>query len=500
MALSSRPQLLVSLSIEALARYVSQLLLRLVTFPQYAAADNLKQLYVEQTCRRLQEQLHSKLPSSLVDEVTAKLFHCMNTAYSDVYYSVYRQWGRQVLPMVLSAVLHPTLTRLESVEDLSHSVECHEFMWDHLFLTIHAMVHRCSDLKVLKYGYIRRTEDWLISDIDVSAKLEHIWCLELCNDTFLANLAAKCPRLKSIDVSNSSNVTDESVQHLLAFEHLQGLNVSFTGISEHGLARLLAGLSQAKVGHNGCRNIFRSFGCSNVSSFEIDTLACEFQNLTSVNVCPKDESSFSPLNRLKHLSRLTLSWMEFHQVEDLLFTVGHQLVFLEFHHVYNVKISFLGAMCPSVRCLHLTSGSFLGTEAEFSFLMASRHRPSSSVFSSVVCLQLEFPPICTEYIVSECKHLQKLYVRTGSRFARQLLESVLQRNQLTQLQQYYWGTCTKTGGDVIVSRPTEESLCVSVVDPFQRSKVLLRTEEVFWLQDRPSSSEDTAEPGHEDVP
>lgn len=499
MALSSQPQCLISLAVEALLKYVSDLLLRLVTFPQHAATDNHKQRYVEQTCRRLREEMYWTMPSSLVNEVTAKLLYCINKTYSDVYYSVYRQWGDEVLPMMLSAILHPTLTRLESVEDLSHTVECHEFMWDCLFLNIHGMVHKFPNLKVLKYGYIRRTKDWIISDINVSANLEHLWFLELCNDKFLENMAAKCHGLKSIDVSNSANVTDQSIQHILKFEHLEALNLSSTGISECGLARLMAGLSQAKICHSGCRAMIQSFGSDKITSSQIDTLAFEFQNLTSVNLCPKDESSFSPLEKLKHLSRLTLSSMEFNQVEDLLYTICPQLLFLELHHVYNVKIRFIGEMCPSVRCFHITSGSFLDTEAEFGFLLESRHRLCSAVFSNVVCLHLDFPRICTEYLVSQCKQLKKLYVRTGSRFARQLLEYVLERNQLTQLEKYHWGTCTKTGGDVIVSRPTEESVCVSVVDPLQRSKILLRTEEVLLFRDQQDSSTDTANPGHRDM-
>lgn len=499
MTLLSRPERLLNLAVEALVKYVSDLLLRLATFPQYTSTDNRKQRYVEETCRRLQEEVYGTLPSALVNEVTAKLLYCINKTYSDVYYSVYRQWGDEVLPMVLSAILHPALTRLESVEDLSHTVECHEFMWDCLFLNIHGMVHKFPNLKVLKYGYIRRTKDWIISDINISENLEHFWFLELCNDKFLENVAAKCHRLKSIDVSNSVNVTDQSIQHLLKFEHLEGLNISFTGISECGLARLLAGLSQAKVCYDGYRAMLKSFGSNNITSFQVDTLASEFQNLTSVNLCSKDESSFSPLKKLKHLSRLTLSSMEFHQVEDLLFTIGPQLVFLELHHIYSVKIRFIGEMCPSVRCFHLTSGSFFDTEAEFGFLLESRHRSCSAVFNSVVCLHLDFPRICTEYLVSVCKQLKKLYVRTGSRFARQLIESVLQRNQLTQLEKYHWGTCTKTGGDVIVSRPTEESVCVSVVDPFQRSNILLRTEEVLLFRDQQDSSTDTANPGHRDM-
>jgi hypothetical protein len=498
MALPSRPECLLSLSVGALVNYVSQLLLQLVTFPQYTAADNLKQPYVDQTCRCL--QVYWKLPSSLVNEVTAKLLHCINKTYGDIYYSAYRHWGDEVLPTVLSAVLHPALTRLECIEDLSHTVECQEFMWDRLFLTIHGVVYKFPNLKVLKYGYIRRTKDWVISDINVSANLEHLWFLELCNDQFLENVAAKCSRLKSIDVSNSSNVTDESIQYLLKFEHLEGLNVSCTGISERGLARLLVGLSQTKVCDSGCTNMLKSFGSNNMTSFEMEILACDFQNLTSVNLCPKDELSFSPLKKLKHLSRLTLSWTEFYQTEDLLFTVGPQLVFLELHHVYNVKMSVIGEMCPSVRCLHISSGSFLETEEEIDFLMESRCRSCSSVFSSVVCLHLDFPRACTEYLVSECKRLKKLYVRIGSRSARQLLEFLFQRNQLTQLEKYHWGTCTKTGGDVIVSRPTEESIFVSVVDPFQRNKVLLRTEEVLLLQDQPhNSNTDTANTGNKDM-
>jgi hypothetical protein len=435
----------------------------------------------------MQQEVCWKLPSSLVNEVTAKLLHCLNKTYSDIYYSAYRQWGEEVLPVVLSAVLHPALTTLECVEGLSHTLECQEFVWDRLFLTIHDVVYTFPNLKVLKYGYIRRTKDWVISDINVSANLEHLSFLELCNDKFLENVAAKCRRLKSIDVSNSAYVTDESIEYLLKFEHLEGLNISCTGISERGLARLLLGLS-----HSGCSNMLKSFGSSNMTSFAIDTLACEFQNLISVNLSPKDESIFSPLKSLKHLSRLTLSGMEFYEAEDLLFAIGPQLVFLELHHVYSVRMSLIGEMCPSVRCLHISFGSFLESEEEIDFVMESRRRSRSPVLSSVVCLHLGYPSIFAEYLVSECKQLKKLYVRTGSRAARQLLESVLQRNQLTQLEKYHWGTCNKTGGNVIVSRPTGESIFVSVVDPFERNEVLLRTEEVLLLQDPPDSSTDTA--------
>jgi hypothetical protein len=460
--------------------------LRLVTFPQYTAADTPKQRYVEQTCRRLQQEVYWKLPSSLVNQVTAKLLHCINKTYSDIYYSVYRQWGEEVLPMVLSAVLHPALTTLECVEGLSHTLECQEFVWDRLFLTIHDVVYKFPNLKVLKYGYIRRTKDWVINDINVSANLEHLWFLELCNDKFIENVAAKCRLLKSIDVSNSHNVTDESIEYLLKFERLEGLNISGTGISERGLARLLAGLRL-----NGCSNTLKSFGCNNLTSSELDTLAFKFQNLTSVNLSPKDESCFFPLKILKHLSRVTLSGIEFYQAEDLLFAIGRQLVFLELHHVYNVRMSSIGEMCPSVRCLHIAFGSFLGTEEEIKFVKESRLRSHSLVLSSVVCLHLGFPSIFAEYLVSECKQLKKLYVRTGSRAARQLLECVLQRNQMTQLETYHWGTCNKTGGDVIVTRPTEESIFLSVVDPFERNKVLLRTEEVVF-QDAADRNTDIA--------
>jgi hypothetical protein len=485
MALYARPECLIKLAVDALGKYVSDLLVQLVIFPEYTATEGQKQRYVGQTCRRLQEELVWTLPSSLVNEVVTKLLYCLNKSYSDVYYSVYRQWGDVILPSVLNAILHPALTRLETVEDILHAVECHDFMWDCLFLNILDNIHRLANLKILRFGYIRRTKDWILFDVNVSENLEHFSFLELCNDRLLKNLAEKCKRLKSIDVSFSKNVTDHSVECLLKFEYLEELNINYTSITGYALTRLLIGLSQTKVhhsedAHKHSLTMLKSFGCGNIASSNMKLLIETFQNLTSVNLSCEEGSSLSPLKKLKHLTKVTLCDTEFPYAEDLLFAIGPQLVFLELYHVYDINFRFIGENCPSVRCLHVTSRSSLDSDANFAILMESYYESSVSVFNSVQCLRLEFDNShkFVEYIVSECKQLKKLYVGTGSHFARLLLQVVIQRNQLIHLEEYHWGKGFRIGGNVIMSRPNEGSVCVSVVDSYQRNRILLRTEEL----------------------
>jgi hypothetical protein len=256
-----------------------------VTFPECTAVKGHKQRFVEQTCKCVQEELWS-VPSSLANEVTAKVLYWVNRSFSDLFYSVYRECEHEVLLSLLSAILHPALTRLEIVEDMLHAVECHDFMWDCVLVKIHDSIHELVNLKVLRYGHMNQIYDWIIFDVNISENLEHFSSLLSCNDIFLRNLAAKYLGLKSTDVRKSMHVTDQFVECLLKFEHLEELNVSEMGFG-HGLTRPLIEFSQANIYHSGhtqkhASAIFKSFGCYQMSSSQMKLLVGKFQNLTSI--------------------------------------------------------------------------------------------------------------------------------------------------------------------------------------------------------------------------
>jgi len=66
------------------------------------------------------------------------------------------------------------------------------------------------------------------------------------DETGLKNLAA-VTSLKSLDLKQNQDVTDEGVRHLEALKNLQSLNLSLTGVTDQAVKYLQKALPQCEI-------------------------------------------------------------------------------------------------------------------------------------------------------------------------------------------------------------------------------------------------------------
>ncbi|XP_033609014.1 uncharacterized protein LOC111868618 [Cryptotermes secundus] len=169
------------------------------------------------------------------------------------------------------------------------------------------------DLKEVSLGPANRTDDVPLDVQGFRDTLEK-FASRSCRDSDLEELANNCKRLRCLDISDSPDVSDAIVEHILKFEHLEELNlceVSF--LSEEALGRLLEGLCDVQVFRCGdtqkdLENLLgcgkdtakdtgassvsspsprsqrlKIFGCADPRKQHIDLIA-QFSNLTSISL------------------------------------------------------------------------------------------------------------------------------------------------------------------------------------------------------------------------
>jgi len=210
--------------------------------------------------------------------------------------------------------------------------------------------------------------------------------------------------------------------------------------------------------------LLKSFGCSNVIDPHINLIS-QFYNLTSLVLSNVSRvRTLAPLRHLKMLKNFTLIRSAFIFAQEVLKSIGNQLICLNLIDVWNTDFSFISHSCRSLECLHLHFSYSYKLILPPNYLNPESHSLPLPDFPNVVALQLYLTEdLARYYVLSRFHNLKKLsLVSTDDDVF--LLESLMQRRMMTGLEELYWGcdtvilfsgnTATKTvfhlGGQVTV--------------------------------------------------
>lgn len=454
MPLYNNPVRLERLSLDAVGNYVTELSTRLVKStvsakdrPYYSLLfrwcktvfchtndpqgedSSLGLCQAEEVCKRLRHVLQVAVVRKLVNRVTSELLN--NLDMSDSSHRSGSAPCERILQKLVYASLHSDLTELDvTYRRISSFVVSR--MWT------------MGNLKRLRITSCTENETWLG---DVKRYMHAFPYLEKfsyrinCTDDILKILCRSSRYLKCLDVSGSHGVTDDSVQSFLGLVCLEELNLICTEVSEKGYVELINGLAQRAVCIRQPRYI-KNIGCDCYSDTQLRILVTGLVNVREVSLRMCDLSStVSTLKHLEYLRVLRLKYCFFSDVNDLLRTIGCQLLELELENSGNLDVAVICENCPSLVKLVLMERTYkcenCGSFPSLRHLVLQTREPSA-----VACL------------LSGCHSLTTLQLCTVQEFYEHHVASVLERNRLQRLQSLSIGTlsgCVSPGTIGILS-------------------------------------------------
>lgn len=146
MQLLSYPDYLRNIALRAFGKYVSDLLDLLSSI----GSEVHEKHFVQDVCRRLQEMI-TTVPPSLANEITARLLKCVEQSYREAIWEDCSNTFEKLAPHFLSAIFHPSVTRLEYFEENSHP-EITDVYKLRIPDIIHHILDKINSVKILKLG------------------------------------------------------------------------------------------------------------------------------------------------------------------------------------------------------------------------------------------------------------------------------------------------------------------------------------------------------------
>lgn len=418
----------------------------------------------QEPSRLLQELLVQYLPCDKASDISLVLVRQVAQCYSDLKNdTVFRNACAERAPLVLKSVLHPSVKRLEGIRNTSHPTILEYYKVTKCDLMYKALP-LLRGLKEVSLGAANRTDDMPLDVQGFRDTLEK-FASRSCRDSDLEELANNCKSLRYLDISDSSDVSDAIVEHILRFEYLEELNlceVSF--LSEEALGRILKGLCDVQLSDCGDiqkhRESLRSwgkdmgkdsgvypmsspsprwqrlkiFGCADPRKQHIDMIA-QFSNLTSISLSQVNYS-LTPLRGLKYLIYFKVSNSRFIYVSELLIAIGNRLKCLNIVNVSCTDYDFLRVNCVSLVCLHLCF------ETRSDLILPPDYcevRPPLPDFPNVEFLQLYIRELlAAKYILFGFKRLRKFNLQIVVPDYLIYLEHILDRGDKIHFGEVFW--------------------------------------------------------------
>jgi hypothetical protein len=403
--------------------------------------------------------IHCAVPASLASDVTVRILRHVLLTYRDlVEYPCFRSYCEGIAPVVVRAILHPSVMKLECFENTPHPTVIDRYKVWYSDLIFDALP-KLKNLKVLRLGSSNNFSERRLNKNDFCEELEE-FSYRFCEDEELEALSKASIRLKRLDLSDSY-LTDKCVDFVLNFRHLEELFLNCVSVSQDGLTQLLNGLTKTKVSdseNSSCLSLqFKSFGCYSPSHYHLNVIADKFTNLISLSVC-NVQCSLTPLNELKHLTKLALKTVLFCLVDELLTVVGRRILCLNLRDVHDTDFRVIAENCPKLRCLHLSFITFRGLDPEQCKAEVCAERCPE--LKSVTFLELElFDQKFSQTIISRCANVRKLFLSNGG--SDTLINLLLQRKQLRHLEQLF---CTESQNVDIVVQFSENVAVITEID------------------------------------
>lgn len=317
---------------------------------------------------------------------------------------------------------------------------------------------KMSGLEWLSLGSM--SGGWKTSDmeqvlVDGLQNMNHLMHLSLnydCTDNVLRTLVKNCPRLQSLDITNSKDIKNSSVDILVDLKHLRHIQLHRTGVSMEGFINILLHLPELRdIGRydelgrcleyiDDYHPTYGNFKLESFVSFQATTKQiqilcdkCPNVNYISLfhNVLLLDLMTVIGLNNLTKLKLLSCDFFA-DQIRDVLQVKGCNLTTLTLEHVDQVDMNalvYISQYCPDLRTLVMCNCNFI---------------QSTSVrrFQLPPFLSLEYLTLvgeCTsqhlEFLLFHAHRIKFFHFGTQIISTDELFEKVFLRNELSQLEE-----------------------------------------------------------------
>lgn len=292
----------------------------------------------------------------------------------------------------------------------------------------------------------------LVVGLENMSHLMHL-CLNYdCTDNVLKTLSKNCPRLMSLDITNSKSINNASIDILVDLKNLRAVQLYRTSVTMEGYINILLHLPELRdIGRyeelGRCFEFiddyyptYGNFQLENFVSIQATTkqiqILCEkCPNLSSIslfhNVLRLDLMTLIGLNQLSKLKLLSCDFFA-DQIRDVLQVKGCNLTSLNLEHVDEIDMNalvYISQFCPDLKTLVLCNCNLM--------LSTSVRRFTLPPFMNLENLTLigECTSQHIEFILCNAHRLKFIHFGTQIVTNDELFEKVFLRNELKLLEE-----------------------------------------------------------------
>ena len=416
---------LTDLTLDAFGKYLSQILEKFSDLIDASLGTcNCSQLAAP-VCRKLEKIIQEFVPPNLADFVTEILLADLLMTYNnlDRDFSKKRRrlqkslkqlsiYYKHMTTSLCSAVLHPSVNTFKfsrlQFPQVNH-LEARIFI--NYFLSI--ILKNLSHIRSLKLEIYEFDEDVIKENVKIMGNLEELVFFG-CSDAVMKVISDSCRKLSYIDLSNSTNITNSSVDSILRLRNLEHLKMIRTQIRSEGIELLF------QEGSNFEQfNYLHSF----LDPQHLELVPNRFLNLKTLGIFIYETYNLKPLKELKHLRNFGILFCFVHGsligLEEFLQSIGPQLDSFELHDFRELEFidifRIVAENCTRIDNLILKSMSY-GVSYEESDLTPSLNIPvmSSVKFCSLTVsytslLKVSVPKLVNVKVL-KCTSLDQMYV------------------------------------------------------------------------------------------
>lgn len=295
-------------------------------------------------------------------------------------------------------------------------------------------------------------EDMLVVGLENMSHLMHL-CLNYdCTDKVLRTLVKNCPRLISLDISNSKNIDNSSVDILVDLKNLRSIQLYRTSVVMEGYINILLHLPELRdIGRydelGRCLEFiddyYPTYGNFRLEKFvsfqattrQIQILCDKCPNLKEIslfhNILLLDLMTVIGLNELTKLKFLSCDFFA-DQIRDVLEVKGCNLTSLCLEHVDEIDMNalvYISQFCPDLKTLVLCNCNLIQS--------TSIRRFTLPPFMNLENLTLigECTSQHLEFILCNAHRLKFIHFGTQIVTTDKLFENVFLRNELSHLEE-----------------------------------------------------------------
>jgi hypothetical protein len=217
-----------------------------------------------------------------------------------------------------------------------------------------------------------------------------------CTDEIILQLRLNCPHLKVVEISDSKEVTNASVQHLMELRELKFLDIGKTRIDDEHYGLILSELPNIAnikiplkkdivLRHIGMGRLDTITHISNYDSL-INGLAEKFPNTTNITLTASS-TVLSGLTAFSALRVLTFNFIFYYKcnMTTVIGEIGHRLTDLDVRKGIGVNLQEILTLCPSLVNFSLDT-------CTFSPLDGNLLDPNVPHFRNVINLKIDNAP------------------------------------------------------------------------------------------------------------